>query len=381
MSNAVLDTWFSPTRIYAAIGAASRLPDIVKHRPVLLVVDHWLRTQNPLINEVLQLCILGAVIEHKPCQQNLDAVISVALLLKTLDEALVVAIGGGSIMDIAKAGILLHGAPELEANLRSGGPVFCARSGALPMVAIPTTTGTASEVSAVAMLRHNDRITMLISPARPAIALLDPRFIEGVCEKQKLAGLVEPIARALIPAIVGEPLLLQDQLACAVVDTLLLLGNGLPPTAPDSTSERLQWNLTAALASAQTHLGFLGLGRPPALHVLWPYATELMVATGITKPMVLARLIPVWHDLIISGSLPAAFGRLDRLNGLISAGLPSLERVSEWCSHLELGPIPEFDPEVVVQRVSSTWQESGLFLPGVDSKHGILLLESLLKAG
>lgn len=379
MSQPVLDTWASPTRIYASIGAAGQLASLIKGRSVVAVVDQQLRRLNPLVEDTLKVCNPEVVFEHKPSSENIDAVASLTILLKTLRDPWVLAIGGGSILDIAKAGLLLHRMPELGPQIQRGGPVFCASSGALPMIAIPTTTGTASEVSAVAMLRHNDRTTMLISPARPSIAILDPRFIEGVSETQRLAGLIEPLSRTLVPVIAGDALLLQDHLACAVMDTLLTLAEAPPaPTSSDS-QERLQWNLTASLASAQTHVGFLSLGRPPALHVLWPYATELMAATGATKPRVLAHLIPAWHDRLQRGLLPSIFGTRQRVKEVRCGGVPALERVSAWCKTVKLDPIPNFDPEAIVGEVRRTWQASGLFLGGVNDADGLQLLEPLLR--
>jgi len=375
MDHSTLHSWCTPTRIYASIGASSQLAQLVAGRNVLVVVDQRLRRQNTLVNETLHACAPDLVVECNPEDDGLERVLSLAVLLKTFRNPWVVAIGGGSVMDVAKAGILLHRAPELATLLRRGGPLFCGQFGALPMIAIPTTTGTAAEVSAVAVLRSQGRTTMLISPARPAFALLDPRLIDGLTVNQRLAGLLEPISRALVPAIAGKSLMLQDNLTTAILDTLLALGETLTLPMINDVSERMQWNLTASLASAQTHIGFLSLGRPPALHVLWPYATEIMAATGATKSSVLARLIPAWFDGIRNDLLPPAFGTRERVEEVMSGGMPALERVSAWCNKIDLGSIPMFNPEAVVDEVRRTWQASGLFLQDVAEADGLRLLE------
>jgi len=100
-----------------------------------------------------------------------------------------------------------------------------------------------------------------------------------------------------------------------------------------------------------------------------------MAATGATKSSVLARLIPAWFDGIRNDLLPPAFGTRERVEEVMSGGMPALERVSAWCNKIDLGSIPMFNPEAVVDEVRRTWQASGLFLQDVAEADGLRLLE------
>ncbi len=109
-------------------------------------------------------------IEPNPTIQNAE---SCARTARELGAECLVAIGGGSVMDCAKAvGVMLHDGCPAEA-LISGHRI----GGMLPMVALPTTAGTASEVSGAAVLswREKGRKSAFLSPAlHPLLAVIDP---------------------------------------------------------------------------------------------------------------------------------------------------------------------------------------------------------------
>lgn len=109
-------------------------------------------------------------IEPNPTIQNAE---SCARTARELGAECLVAIGGGSVMDCAKAvGVMLHDGCPAEA-LISGHQI----GGMLPMVAFPTTAGTASEVSGAAVLSWHEmgRKSAFLSPKlHPLLAVIDP---------------------------------------------------------------------------------------------------------------------------------------------------------------------------------------------------------------
>src|SRR5690606_18705007 len=91
----------------------------------------------------------------------------------------VVGIGGGSCLDLAKviAALVTHGgeATDYHGESRVPGPV-------IPVVAVPTTAGTGSEVTPVAVLGHPERTTKVGMSSRfliPAVAICDPELTES----------------------------------------------------------------------------------------------------------------------------------------------------------------------------------------------------------
>ncbi len=103
------------------------------------------------------------------------------------DVALIVGLGGGSVMDCAKAINLLHRCGGNMADYR-GDPaaaVLAARPALLPMILVPTTAGTGSEAQSFALISDpnthmkmacGDRRSPDQGGLRPRIAVLDPQL-------------------------------------------------------------------------------------------------------------------------------------------------------------------------------------------------------------
>lgn len=195
----------------------------------------------------------------------------------------VVAVGGGSVLDPVR--VAVSGLP-----FKGDGPVLIPASptSSCDVICVPSTIGTAAEVSPVAVLRDGPRHAMLISPAlRARAAVLDPEVTANPDQAALREGLIEPWARAVVPVVAGDERPVQDAVALALAAVLEQL-SGAPIDA--------QWRLAAALASAQTHTAFLALQRPPFSHVLWPLVMEFAGLAQVTKQRALAVLLPGWLE-------------------------------------------------------------------------------------
>lgn len=94
----------------------------------------------------------------------------------------VIAIGGGSPMDAAKAIAIMLANPEENADYLYES---VAHAKALPVVTIPTTCGTGSEVTGVAVLTVHAKRTKASLPHRvfPVLALADPKYLKTASKK------------------------------------------------------------------------------------------------------------------------------------------------------------------------------------------------------
>ena len=95
---------------------------------------------------------------------------------------LVVGVGGGSAMDAAKgiAGLAVSGGTPWDYSRCN--PERRPLTGVLPIIAIPTTAGTGSEMTSTAVFSHPERgvKAAIVDPALfPATALVDPRLTIG----------------------------------------------------------------------------------------------------------------------------------------------------------------------------------------------------------
>ena len=150
-----------------------------------------------------------------------------AALLKQHKPDLLIALGGGSAMDCAK-GILL------AAESR---PTF---------VAIPTTSGTGSEVTSFSILTHDDVKHALIDPTmRPDYAILDADLLHDLPPKLIAESGMDALCHCVEAAAAKNANAITDALAG---EALRLLLEYLPRSFSGDTAARSHVHLAAAMA-------------------------------------------------------------------------------------------------------------------------------------
>lgn len=179
-----------PTQIPFGEGVLDDLPaelEALGARRPLLVTDRGL-THTPIPDQVRDLMSAAglevAVFSEVDPNPTGDQVDSGADAFRAHQADAIVALGGGSPMDAGKAiQIRVHHLEPLEEydDLKGGDAKIV---GPLPpLVAIPTTAGTGSEVSrsAVITVAAADRKVVLFSPRlMPAVAVCDPQLTYGL---------------------------------------------------------------------------------------------------------------------------------------------------------------------------------------------------------
>ena len=175
------------TTIEFDFGAVARAAEIASNagiRKPLLVTDPGIAS-GPLLARVrevlapLQPVVFGATPQN-PTEEAVEA--AVALYKQSGCDG-VVALGGGSPIDLGKAVALLatHDGPlEQYAVIRGGLPKITSRMA--PVIAIPTTAGTGSEVGRACLITLRDGSKLgFISPFMiPRVALCDPELTLGL---------------------------------------------------------------------------------------------------------------------------------------------------------------------------------------------------------
>ena len=176
----------APSRLIIREGARHDLAPLLAklgYRSGILVTDSYFEEQTPWVNEYIQAARDCGISTHvysggEPdpsttlCDRATQHILA-QMQGRTPDH--VIALGGGSNMDLAKA---------LTVTLRSKKPVAHYKDGIgeddpLPFIAMPTTSGTASEVTPGAILIDPDnatKIALMDNRLRPFIALVDPAF-------------------------------------------------------------------------------------------------------------------------------------------------------------------------------------------------------------
>jgi len=203
-----------------------------------------------------------------------------------------VAVGGGSPIDVAKAIALLLANGGTYADYQWGGKAITERS--WPLVAVPTTAGTGSEVTKVAVVSDADNPFKkgVLSPLMfPHVAVLDPALTRGMPPWLTAATGVDAFVHALEAYAGRRANPHTDRLA---LDALETVWRYLPAATGDGDDIEARERMMLAAFWAGTAMDHAGLGLVHALS--GPLTTHLHLhhglANGIILPYVVAYNLP-----------------------------------------------------------------------------------------
>ncbi|MHA6344370.1 iron-containing alcohol dehydrogenase [Roseivivax sp. CAU 1761] len=259
----------------------------------------------------------------------------------------VLGLGGGSALCTAKATAIaatcgtdlrrLEGAPDLPAP-------------PLPMVLIPSTAGSGTEVSPYTILRDAaGKFTIGGPSAFARVALLDPRALDGAPRGVAAAAMADALSHALEAATSQKATPVSDALALRALR--LLAGAAAAALDPGEPAARIDCLLGSALANMACGQARLGLA-----HRL---ARPLEGATGASHGAAIAALLPVTLPAALAArphiapELAAAIGAPD------AAAIPDAVASRLWA--LGLAPRLTARPEAAAPRALA---EAALWRPG-----------------
>lgn len=178
--------FFCPVKVIAGNAALEHIPfelaTLGAKRP-MIITDKGVRANQLLapIEEAFQSAdsTLAAIFDDVPPDSSLETVRAAAQMYRTQNCDAIIAVGGGSVIDTAKATNIL---------VSEGGDDLLKYSGAhnlpkplKPFFVIPTTSGTGSEVTMVAVVSDNERHVKMPFASyylMPHAAILDPRMTQ-----------------------------------------------------------------------------------------------------------------------------------------------------------------------------------------------------------
>ncbi|MFE0114899.1 iron-containing alcohol dehydrogenase family protein [Amycolatopsis sp. NPDC059019] len=165
-------------------GVLAELPEFVAalgHDRVFVVTDRGLRAAGIVGRVERVLADLEYVVHEdigpNPSTVELDRG---AARLRRFGNAAVVALGGGSALDAAKGISLLAGNPDAVA---ADADALWSASDGLPIVAVPTTSGTGAETNGFGVVEDvcaRRKVYIGHSSVKPKIAVLDPELTLGL---------------------------------------------------------------------------------------------------------------------------------------------------------------------------------------------------------
>ena len=179
-----------PTAIYFGAGALENLPgyiqDLKVQKPLIVTDPGMLHTDVfPKVEKVLKDAGIQYSIFSKVNSNPLDSDIRLAVeVFQQTGCNGLIGLGGGSALDASKMVqvIAAHGGKVNDYDISTGGNQNI-KGPLVPMIAIPTTSGTGSEVGSCSVITsvEQGRKFLVCSPLLiPSIALLDPELTTGL---------------------------------------------------------------------------------------------------------------------------------------------------------------------------------------------------------
>jgi glycerol dehydrogenase-like iron-containing ADH family enzyme len=234
----------------------------------------------------------------------------------------VVGFGGGTAMDTAKL-VAATGAIS-DAGLGvidAEGPRGCR------LVLVPTTFGTASETSAVALVHEPARRRLARGRAlQPDLAVIDPDATADLPADVALSGVAEIVLRALVPRLMARSSIgLADDAALMLARRALAIGRQLEAYGRLEAHERADLAVTS-LTTASLSMA----GRSIFAYRLWYFATSLSAALDTSKMQAMGLLLSPFLAASADGRLPGADDAAEALSAVGSAAELGAT-LARWC--------------------------------------------------
>lgn len=163
---------------------------------------------------------IAGVFGDVPANSSVAAVQAGAAIGREGGADLVIAVGGGSPIDTAKAIRILLG---LGGSLHDYQGYNLIDAPLVPMIAVPTTAGTGSEVTPFAVIRDDEqqiKMTFASPFLAPDLAVLDPEMTRGLPPGLTAATGMDALTHAIEAFVSTQANLISDSLALQAIDTI-----------------------------------------------------------------------------------------------------------------------------------------------------------------
>jgi alcohol dehydrogenase class IV len=166
---------------------------------ILFITDKGLMSLNltePMLNELNKYSSIVEVFQDVEADPSIKTLLNSIEVGKKINATGVIGFGGGSSMDVAKLSSLILGSNE---NIDETWGVSNAKGPRLPLVLIPTTAGTGSEVTPISIITVGEEEKKGVSSPiiLPDIAILDPDLTIGLPAHTTAATGIDAMVHAI----------------------------------------------------------------------------------------------------------------------------------------------------------------------------------------
>jgi alcohol dehydrogenase class IV len=227
------------------------------------------------------------IYDNIPPDPDLESVDGATAMARELDADCIVSVGGGSVIDAAKT---------VCVALKNGGKAndyvnrwFALSEPQTPHIVVPTTAGTGSEVTNIAVITDKTagRKLFIADPRiTPNAAILDPRFTMTLPKDMTVGSAMDAMTHAVEASvsIMANPIC--DGLA---LHAIRLISENLPLVVADGKNEKARLNMQIAATTAgwSFTIAQVGLAHAMAHTVGTLHHVPHGLACGIVLPKVM----------------------------------------------------------------------------------------------
>ncbi len=290
-----ISTFKIANKLITGKGATKVLPDELKrlqvHNP-LIVTDEILQKVGVVdqVSTLLKGLTFGVFTGVKP-EPELSIVEECTALFKEGKHDGLIAIGGGSAIDIAKA---VSGFAGFDGKLTDLiGTNLVPQKGA-PVIALPTTAGTGSEVTNISILSDKEaqlKKGIVSDYLLPDVAIVAPEMTLTMPPSVTAASGVDALVHAIEAYISVHASPITDALA---IHAVKMIADNLPKAYANPNHIEARENMATASLMAGMAFGNAGVG---AVHALaYPLGGRFNIAHGVSNALLLPYVMD-WNKI------------------------------------------------------------------------------------
>lgn len=313
-----------PQNIEFGIGCLNKLPQILKENHsenVLLISDPGLEGLG--VVKKIEDIIASAGIHHTTWlgvipNPTVDVVNEATAVYKKCGATSIVALGGGSSIDVAKAvGVLVNyggSITDYEGSNKVPGPI-------VPMIAIPTTAGTGSEVTASSVITdeaRNYKLSVISYEILPKYALLDPELIMTAPSHIAAACGIDALIHALEAYLSTSASPFSDAMAEKAME---LIGGSLRRFIANRKDEAAACDMMLGSNFAGIAFAWARLGNVHAMS--HPVSAFFHVPHGVANAILLPTVIE-YNALADCGRYEVIYNYIREDNGVLNGFKPQM---------------------------------------------------------
>ena len=264
-----------------------------------------------------------------------DTVVKATEGFKKSKADFIVAFGGGSPLDVAKAVAVLatYGGNivDYEGAGKVMGPV-------VPMIAIPTTAGTGSEVTAFSVITDHSRnykLTVVSNYLLPAYVILDPDLIATVPANTAAACGIDAMVHALEAYISKAASPFSDIFAR---EALRLIGGSIRDYVADRSNPAACESMMVGSLFAGIAFSHARLGNVHAMS--HPVSAYFDVPHGVANAILLPTVVDFNKDAADPEKYRYIYGCISKDMGADINFTPDMLATEIWMLNYELGILP-----------------------------------------